>query len=194
MADREFRVLVRDPKSNMVRQVFRKGRGFRASRRFRRDGDRFTRQEARLAREWAEERGLVPFVTKSRYPFLVLDSDTKMVREPLAEKLNDLGRRSGRYLWVGEGWRTHAQQWAFWNAYVARGKRPPLVAFPGTSNHESGWAADLSVLLSGRGGSYVNVGRWRPSVTIRRMKKLGLGLSVPGEPWHVEITRSFAGL
>lgn len=189
--DREFRVLVRNKRTNDVRQLFRHKRGFRAFGKPLEDGDKFSRSEVKDAEVWAAKRDLAVFATRSRYPFLVLDSDTRMVRPELASRLNTLARKTKRYMWVGEGWRTHAQQWDFWNAFVARGKRPPLVAFPGTSNHEGGWAADASILLSGRGGSYVNLGRYQRAVTVRRMKKLGLGLPVPGEPWHVEITTSW---
>lgn len=189
--EREFRVLVRDTRTNDVRQLFRVGKGFKAFGRPRKNGDRFSRAEARRAVAWAKKRGLAAFVTKSRYPFLVLDSDTKMVRRELAVKLNELARKTKRYMWIGEGWRTHAQQWAFWRAYVARGKRPPLVAYPGTSNHEGGRAADASFLLSGRGGAYVNLGNYKRAETVRRMRRLGLGLPVPGEPWHAEITSTW---
>lgn len=189
---REFRVLVRDRRTNDVKQLYRRpGGGFRASRRALDRGYKFSREEARDASRWASKRGLAAYVTKSPYPFLVLDSDTKMVRHDLARKLNTLARNTKRYMWIGEGWRSSSQQWAFWRDYLARGKRPPLVAYPGTSNHESGWAADASFLLSGRGGAYVNLGNYKRPKTVRRMKRLGLGLPVPGEPWHTEITTAW---
>lgn len=190
--ERVFKVLVRNQRTNDVKQLFRKrGGGFTASRVRLKRGGMFSRAEARQAEAWGKKRGLAVFVTKAKYPFLVLDSDTKMVRPELAGRLNELARQTKRYMWIGEGWRTNAQQWVFWNQFVARGKRPPLVAYPGTSNHEGGRAADASFLLSGRGGSYVNLGLYKRGLTVRRMRRLGLGLPVPGEPWHTEITTSW---
>jgi hypothetical protein len=182
-------VLVRDTRTNDVKQVYRTKRGFLISGRRRDVGDRFSRREVHAVRKAMQrrKRQYAVFVTRSRYPFLVLDSDTKMVRAPLAHRLNELARRTQRYMWIGEGWRTHARQWELWRQYEARGFAPPTVAYPGTSNHEGGNAADASFLLSGRGGSYVNLGNYQRSVTVRRMKDLGLALVVGGEPWHVEI-------
>jgi TP901 family phage tail tape measure protein len=67
------------------------------------------------------------------------------------------------------GWRSSASQTNLYNAYLARGKAPPIVARPGTSMHERGLAADMS----------------RPYGALSvAAHKLGLKAPVPGEPWH----------
>lgn len=45
-------------------------------------------------------------------------------------------RETGCQLLVRDGTRTDEEQEREWDAYVRRGKAPPKVAFPGTSNHQ----------------------------------------------------------
>lgn len=145
-----------------------------------------TKTEAKKAVAWAKKKKHGDIrVTNSPYPFIILDSDTRMVNKDLAEKINRIGKKMKKYVWMGEGRRTNAQQWAFWNAYVARGKRPPLVAYPGTSNHETGNAGDVSIFMHGRNNAYTNFG-YLPRVR-KLMHRMNLCLPVPGEKWHVEI-------
>jgi len=187
MTERQYQVLARSRKSNFVSQMYRRpnGRIVRSSKPLG-DGKWFSHDEAKRAQRLGEARGWAVFVTKSHFPFIVLDSDTKMVRPQLAVLINELGRKRGRYVWLGEGWRTHARQWELYREYERRGFAPPTVAYPGTSNHEFGWAGDISILISGRGGAYINVGN--DAKCRRIMKRLGLGLPVVGEPWHAQIT------
>lgn len=138
------------------------------------------------ARKWAKERNLSIRKTESKYPFIIVDDDTQMVRADLAKKINKLGRKMKRYVWMGEGWRTRARQQQLWNEYVNRNYAPPTVARPGTSNHESGNAADISLFMNGLNSSYTNVGHVTKARSL--MRKMGLGLPVPQEYWHVEIT------
>lgn len=193
MPDRQLRVLARNRRTNNVLRVYRTTSGFTRDPHHkhlvRGAEGLFTRGEARDAIRWADRHDLAGYATGSRYPFLVLDSDTRMVRPDLAHALNTLSQRLMRYGWIGEGWRTRARQQALWDAYVARGYAPPLVARPGTSNHESGNAADFSILRSGRGGSYVNVGHWPGARDV--MHRLDACLPVPGEAWHVELGSSW---
>lgn len=177
--------LTAEKKNHDVVQVYlRKLGGFTTHRRL---AKRETIGKAKIedAKKWVKKKGWTPRVSKGRYPFIILDNDTKMVKAPLAKKINTLGKQAKRYIWMGEGWRTHARQWELWNEYIARGKQPPLVAYPGTSNHEGGMAADISVFLDGPSNPYINVGNL--SRTRQRMRNLGLCLPVPGEPWHAEI-------
>lgn len=193
MTERPYQILARDRETNFVSQVFRHRDGIVRSKEPLSSGAHFSRDEAKAAKDVAERKDWALYVTKRKRPFIVVDDDTKMVRAPLARKINELGREVGRYIWMGEGWRSHARQWELYREYEARNFAPPVVAYPGTSNHETGWAADISVLLSGRGGDFVNVGDYRPQLTLRKMRKLGLGLPVPGEAWHVQITDSMRG-
>lgn len=146
----------------------------------------FSGPEAVRARAWARSKGHAFRASRlNPYPFLVLDSDTRPVVAAMMAKLNALGRGLRRVLRIREGTRTRKQQQAFWDAFVARGYRPPLVAKPGTSNHEArngeklGRAADVGALKTGQ-----NVGAIRGARAL--MRKLGLCLPVPGEDWHVE--------
>ena len=186
---RQWQVLARDPETNNVAQIFRlkpkKKRAFRKAARVK-ARRKLSKRESKRAAKWAEEKGLVPFRTKSKYPFVVLDSDTRMPRKELAQRMNELGRLCRRYLWCGEGWRTNARQWELWREYLRGGN---LAAYPGTSRHESGLACDISILHSGRGGDRTTVGSWPGARTW--MRRLGLALCVPGEDWHAEISNDW---
>jgi hypothetical protein len=96
----------------------------------------------------------------------------------LAQQLVKLAKASGEPIVVNSGFRTRSEQEASYADYLAGGN---LAAVPGTSNHEFGLAADLQLSEKQRG----------------LLSKFGLGLPVPGEDWHVEITapslRSKAG-
>jgi D-alanyl-D-alanine carboxypeptidase len=171
-------------RDNDVRRVCRKKGGWTLNRSEATRTKFVFKKTAVKAANWGRARGFVVEVTKKKYPFIVLDDDTKMVRRPLAKKINAVGEEMRRYVWMGEGWRTNARQWQLWNEYVARGKQPPIVAYPGTSNHESGNAADVSLFLHGRDKPYVNFQLIDQVVAI--CNRLGLRFTVPGEPWHVE--------
>lgn len=86
-------------------------------------------------------------------------------------------------LYVAEGQRSVADQWKYWWAYK-RGTGP-LAAFPGTSNHTWGNAADVRRSKD----SWQNIGDI-PGAR-KAMKKYGLSLPVPGETWHTEIGKSW---
>lgn len=83
-----------------------------------------------------------------------------------------------RKLYVAEGKRSIADQWRYWLAYQAG--RGPLAAFPGTSKHTDGDAADVRESEN----SYVDIGEISGAKAL--MAKFGLCLPVVGEPWHVE--------
>ncbi len=139
----------------------------------------FTGPETVRIREWAKSKGHAYRITRlNPYPMLRLDTDTAWPNHDLARLLNELALRLALVLFIREGLRTRAQQQAFWDAFVARGYRPPLVARPGTSNHETGDAADVGDL---RGRNIGSIPRARSL-----MRAYGLCLPVPGEAWHVE--------
>jgi len=138
-----------------------------------------------LARIWAKKRELVLREVDSPYPFIILDDDTKMPRAKLAKRINKLGRRRKRLIWMGEGWRTRARQQALYNQFVRRNFAPPVVAVPSTSNHETGWAADISVFVYGPKNDYTNVGY--DDHCRRIMHATNLCLPVPGERWHTQL-------
>jgi hypothetical protein len=87
---------------------------------------------------------------------------------PLAQALLQLAKASGEPLQFNSGFRTRAEQEAAYADYLAGGT---LAAVPGTSNHEFGRAADLSLTDKQR----------------ELLPEFGLGLPVPGEDWHVEL-------
>lgn len=145
-----------------------------------------TKGESIRAKKWAlnKKKAVRVYRTRSKYPFLVLDTDTKMVRAPLAKKLNRLGQKRRKFIFINEGWRTHARQWELWNLY--KSGRGNLAAYPGTSNHEGGNAADCSFFTSGtKSGNRINVGADAKCRKI--MKSLGICLPVSGENWHCEL-------
>jgi hypothetical protein len=166
------------------RRLYPRGARFTWHRR-RADARLLTAAQVRAARAFHRDHGFdahgqIRVVVVPLYPFLHVDADTRPCKPPVMRALNAVGRRLKRHLRIREGWRTRDQQQAFWEAFEDRGYRPPLVARPGTSNHETGDAADVGVLPSGENlGSY---GGARQA-----MRAEGLCLPVPGEPWHVEI-------
>lgn len=89
-------------------------------------------------------------------------------------------------LYIAEGKRSVADQWKYWWAYK-RGQGP-LAAFPGTSNHTHGDAADVR-RDAARGTP--NIGDL-PGARVA-MAKWGLCLPVPGEAWHVEFGTNWRG-
>jgi hypothetical protein len=178
-----MRVTVEDKHHN-VKQLYRTAGGFTTHRLL---ALKTTIGDDKIgdAKKWAKKRGWDIRITKSDYPFIILDDDTKMVQPKLAKKIDKMGRRRKRYIWMGEGWRTRARQEELWREYVNRGYSPPTVARPGTSNHETGWAADISVFLRGLDHEYTNVGY--DDQCRRIMHGLNLCLCVPGEMWHAQI-------
>lgn len=126
------------------------------------------------------------------YPNLVLDGDTGWPAPALCRKLQRIGARLGRRLKIREGTRSHERQREFWREFEARGFRPPLVARPGTSNHEDhdgdgyGEAADVGVLRAGESTGNLGVNLGDHPGARAAMRDEETCLPVPGETWHVE--------
>lgn len=89
----------------------------------------------------------------------------------------DCAARDAGEIWnVNDGYRSLADQWKLWRLYKAG--KGNLAAFPGTSNHGRGLAADVS----GADGRPVGTSTKHRGI----LKDHGLCLPVPGELWHVE--------
>ena len=190
-------------KDGDVRRVYRKANGGWTTHKDKGVSGRFRGIRKLSIRNWAKRNGWKVEFTRKSNPFLVYDTDTKPVKAALAKGLNAVGEDIGRKLFVGEGRRTNYQQWVFRMAYLT-GKgnlaaRCCLKYWPdrwhswadcgkqSQSNHATGDAADTMILPG-----YVNIGSWHSAVD--SMKRHGLGLPVGGEAWHVELSKSFAGL
>lgn len=102
-------------------------------------------------------------------------------------------RDCGQVWHVTSGYRSYAEQKALYrrnmNPYTGR-PRPgrPLTAKPGTSNHEGGNAADVSVLTR-RGRTMVYVPIADSARRRNACRKRGLYFPVSGEPWHMELVK-----
>ena len=114
-------------------------------------------------------------------PAAHLTGDFAGLERGLQLRLARVARELRVKIHVQSGLRTRAEQTALWERYQTclRLRRGGCVvaARPGTSRHESGIAADASI----RG---INIGDF-PGARAA-MKRHGLSLPVPGEPWHVE--------
>ncbi len=197
---RKWKVLARSRKNNKVRQVYRKTNkeGFTRNK-GKNTKALMTKSEAKAAVKWAASKNAAGFATTSKYPFLVLDNDTEWGNPKLGRKLNRLARELQRYGWCGEFKRSARRQWMFYQGWLARRPGFNLAApcchknYPHSwgacgqtprSNHADGNACDFSILHSGRGGSYTNVGDWKNAR--KKMRRMDLCLPVPNEKWHVE--------
>ena len=74
----------------------------------------------------------------------------------------------GVELFIRSGWRSSAEQAQLYNSRPGH-----AVARPGTSQHEKGQAID-----------YGPIQTWEMN---RHLGQFGLQLTVPGEPWHIEV-------
>ncbi len=101
--------------------------------------------------------------------------DTDCHRDLLV-RLAAVSKEVGQRVYVRSGNRTYGEQAVLYNHYLKYGK--PLAAKPGTSNHEGGRAADCQV-------NGTNIGDYHGARDA--MRRHGLCLPVPGEPWHVEV-------
>lgn len=120
------------------------------------------------------------------YPHLI--GDLKLPSNPVHRwRFNRLLKRLNRCaqldknIWrIDSGYRTYAEQVRLYKLY--REGKGNLAAVPGTSNHEKGLAADVSVKGQPVGAS----DRRRAS-----LKSHAMCLPVVGEKWHVEVGTTF---
>lgn len=169
-----------------VRRVFvRRGGGFTLSRLLRRRGPvNMSAGVAAGAVGWTRRHRMSGKITHGGgLPFLVLrDGAHWPTEKALLLKLDALGEALRRRVVIVSGLRTNAEQWALWRAY--KSGTGNLAAYPGTSNHETGRAADCNV-------AGISVGSW-PGAR-RVMRRVGLCLPVPGEAWHVQVGSTWRG-
>lgn len=104
-----------------------------------------------------------------QYPGVSGDTD---FMPALGQALSAMSRAVGQSIHVRSGWRSYAEQAALYAAYL--NGTGNLAAPPGSSNHESGRAADITPGSEVFGSA---AGRF------------GLGFTVPGESWHIELLR-----
>jgi uncharacterized protein YcbK (DUF882 family) len=105
-----------------------------------------------------------------------LEGDLEGLNEDLKQRLAQVGQKIGKKITISSGHRTRAEQEDAYARYKAG--NGPLAARPGTSNHESGNAADVNV-----GGVHL---RDLPEGKAAALE-LGLHFPVQSESWHVEI-------
>lgn len=109
----------------------------------------------------------------------LLVGDLTGVHPELIRRLDALAVATGREIEVISGWRTRHEQEGLYQSFLSGAGN--LAAVPGTSNHESGRAADVYIdgvaLASVEGVS-------------EQAAALGLHFPVSGEAWHVEMLGS----
>ena len=106
----------------------------------------------------------------------LLVGDLTGVHPELIRRLDALAVATGREIEVISGWRTRHEQEGLYQSFLSGAGN--LAAVPGTSNHETGRAADVYV----DGVALASV----DGVT-EQAAALGLHFPVPGEAWHVEL-------
>jgi hypothetical protein len=104
-----------------------------------------------------------------QYPGVSGDTD---FMPALGMALSRMSKAAGQSIYVQSGWRSYAEQAALYEDYL--NGTGNLAAPPGSSNHESGRAADITP------GS---------EVFGSMASRFGLGFTVPGESWHIELLR-----
>lgn len=105
-----------------------------------------------------------------------LTGDVEGLDPKLLDRLAQLGERMGEKLQIISGHRSRQEQEVLYQKYL--NGTGNLAAKPGSSNHESGNAADVNI-----GG----VSLQKNAKAARLAAELGLSFPVPGEPWHVEL-------
>lgn len=105
-----------------------------------------------------------------------LTGDVQGLDSELLSKLAQVGQRLGKKLTISSGFRSRQEQEVLYQKYL--NGTGNLAAKPGTSNHESGNAADVQV-----DGQNLASNPQAKRIAL----ELGLHFPVPGEPWHVEL-------
>ena len=115
-------------------------------------------------------KGMIKQASKQQLKyFSIADSNDRAWFDPvLMRQLIKLAKATGEPITLNSGFRTLDEQKAAYADFQAGGN---LAATPGSSNHEYGLAADISLTSAQRA----------------RLAEFGLGLPVGGEDWHVEV-------
>lgn len=151
-----------------------------------------TTDELAFVQRWAKRRGWIVEPRRAdldipQYRFLAGDLDCN---EDLLEALNRVGARLKKTIFIRSGRRTHEEQIALYerNMNAATDKpKPgrPLTARPNANApHIRGVAADCGI-------DGFDIGDWPGAYDA--MVAEGVGLPVPSEDWHCEITDNMAG-
>lgn len=105
-----------------------------------------------------------------------LTGDTQGMDPKLAGALAQIGQRLGKKLDIRSGFRSRQEQEVLYQKYL--NGTGNLAAKPGSSNHESGNAADVYI-----DGVALNSHPEAQKVAAQ----LGVTFPVPGEPWHAQV-------
>jgi hypothetical protein len=103
--------------------------------------------------------------------------DVDGLNPELLKRLAIVGERMGEPVSVTSGHRSREEQEVLYQKYLDGTGN--LAAKPGTSDHESGNAADVKI-----GGKSLALNQRALDIA----HEVGLHFPVPGEPWHAEIT------
>ena len=93
----------------------------------------------------------------------------------VSKAMEDYKKLTGKDATITSGVRDREKQQRLYDAYVAGGRKGPVVAAPGTSKHETGNAVDID---SKAANEMARLGLY---------SKYGLARPVAGEPWHTEL-------
>lgn len=105
-----------------------------------------------------------------------LTGDVDGLNPRLANALAQVGKQLGKKIDIRSGFRSHQEQEALYQKYL--NGTGNLAAKPGSSNHESGNAADVYV-----DGVPLNS---HPQAS-QAARQVGIHFPVGGEPWHAEL-------
>lgn len=136
--------------------------------------ERLARQVGRGGLEMLR-RGVLPGYAKGGLVGYAMGGDVAGLNPKFKKALDAFNDAVGGRYSVLDGWRSYAEQVVLWNRYKAGTGN--LAAYPGTSNHGSGDAADLSP--GDAGNRYAALAA-----------KFGLHFPVTSpqwEPWHIEL-------
>lgn len=141
-----------------------------------------SRAEIEDARVWAKKHKAKTFrvLKQGDWSHLRLDPTTKWPTDKkLLTRLNTVGQKLGRIVYLKSGHRTLQEQTRLYNLWRAgQGNR---AAYPNqNAPHIRGVAADCGII--DRKGNYASLGLNSQAKKIA--ESLGLRAWVPGEPWH----------
>ena len=113
-------------------------------------------------------------------------SEIKKLRPVFQQKVQKLweyAKNKGWKITLTSGFRDIEKQKKLYAAYLARGKKPPVVAVPGSSRHNYGCAVDIRINGSGTHPLLLELGEYAKTIGVRQ------GVSF-GERWHFDVDPS----
>jgi hypothetical protein len=130
----------------------------------------------------------IPYQGKSYHIPLKEIATNKFLFAPVADRfiaMREAAKKAGVTLKVNTAYRDMIYQDRLYKAYLARNKRDPEVARPGTSDHERGIAVDID---TGGMGQDSPVYKW----LVQNCISYGFMNDVVKEPWHWTHKRTFS--